>query len=909
MSSLGPATGQSRCVVAPVMRFPPIGILALLIVAALLGAQPVDAQGAPPSVDRVVLPREVIPKHYAIDISTDAVRLSFTGTARIDIEVLRPTRSIVLNAADLTFKRVTLSGRSEVPKVTLDLQEQTATFEFGTPIAPGSYVLSIDYRGRIYLQASGLFALEYDVAGRKRRRALFTQFENSDARRFVPCWDEPDRKATFALTTTLPADQMAVSNMPIQSVEELGAGRKRVRFGETPRMSSYLLFYAAGDFERVHRLVGDVDVGVVVKRGDAERGRFALDTAAQLLPYYNDYFGTPFPLPKLDLVAAPGSSQFFSAMENWGAIFYFERAILTDANLSTQADRQNVAITVAHEMAHQWFGDLVTMAWWDDLWLNEGFASWMEVKATDHFNPQWRLWLQNQTSVDQAMRIDAGKGTHPIVTPVKDVQQANAVFDDITYLKGAAVIRMLEAYVGEDAFRAGVRRYMQDHAYANTITDDLWQEIDSVSPKKITSIAHDFTLRAGVPLISVQEERCDAGRLSLALSQQRFLIDDDATQEGAQSWHVPVALQVLGNASVTNLIVSGSAPNRVTLPGCGPALLNVGQSGYFRSHYEPAYFATLAQHYAELAAEDQLGLLNDALALDYVGRAPLSQFLNLAAQLPTDADPLVWSALTGPLVSVDRLFTDGVSRDAFRVYARALLRKPLSRTGWDARPDEANNLGILRAAVLEAMGRFGDPGVVTQARQRFARFLAAPAALPAAERTIVLGVVAQNADRATWDRLHGLARGATIELERQGYYGLLGESQDADLAKRALELALTEEAPVTLRPFIITAVANNYPELAANFTIAHWNAIAPMLESDSRSQFVPRLATGSSDPNMITVLNSFAAGHFAATDRSTLDMAVAQIRYNAQLRAQLPGSDRWLGMGRSKSGPEPQRGP
>ena len=679
-------------------------------------------------------------------------------------------------------------------------------------------MLSIDYRGKIYLQASGLFALEYAGRGRQHKRALFTQFENSDARRFVPCWDEPDRKATFTLTTTLPAGEMAVSNMPIEMTERLGAGQQRVRFGETPRMSSYLLFYAAGDFERVHRLVGNVDVGVIVKRGDAERGRFALDTAAQLLPYYNDYFGTRFPLPKLDLIAAPGYSQFFSAMENWGAMFFFERAILTDVHLSTQSDRQNVAVTIAHEMAHQWFGDLVTMAWWDDLWLNEGFASWMEVKATDHFYPQWRLWLQTQSSVDQAMRIDAGKGTHPIITPIKDVQQANAVFDDITYLKGAAVIRMLEAYVGEDAFRAGVRRYMKDHAYANTVTDDLWEEIDIGSPKKITDIAHDFTLHAGVPLISAQDERCNGGRLTVALSQTRFSIDDSA-KTGAQIWRVPVAVQVLGSAPATNLIVSGPAPAQATLVGCGPVVLNAGQSAYFRSHYGAAAFASLAHHYAELPAEDQLGLLNDALALDYVGQTQLSQFLDLANQLPLNADPLVWTALPEPLVGLDKLFADGVSHDAFRVYARALLQNSLTRVGWDPQADEADNFAILRAAVLGAMGRFGDPAVLAQARARFTRFLTTPAALTAAERTIVLGVVAQNADGATWDRIHTLARVATIELEKQGYYGLLGTAQDPELARRALELSLTEEAPITLRPFIISSVANNYPDVAVNFAI------------------------------------------------------------------------------------------
>ena len=307
---------------------------------------------------------------------------------------------------------------------------------------------------------------------------MFTQFENSDARRFVPSWDEPGRKATFELTATVPADQMAVSNMPIRSTDVLPGGRKRVHFATTPKMSSYLLFFGSGDFERIHRNVDGVDVGVVVKRGDTAQAAFALDAASDILPYYNDYFGTPYPLPKLDLIAAPGSSQFFGAMENWGAIFYFERDLLIDPRISTERDKQGVYLVIAHEMAHQWFGDLVTMAWWDDLWLNEGFASWMENKVTDHFHPEWKIWLQALRDKQSAMQEDARDGTHPIVTPINDVLQASSAFDSITYSKGAAVIRMLESYLGEDAFRDGVRRYIHDHAYGNTTTDDLWAAMD-----------------------------------------------------------------------------------------------------------------------------------------------------------------------------------------------------------------------------------------------------------------------------------------------------------------------------------------------------------------------------------------------------------------------------------------------
>ena len=874
------------------MKTQQLAVAALCVVALTrtLPAYCADPSAAP---DRIVLPSSVVPEHYDVDVTPDVAHRSFRGRARIEVDVTRRTQSIELNAADLSFDRVTLSGRTEAPKITLDAAQQTATFAFGAPLAPGRYVLSIDYRGKIYQQASGFFVLDYAAKGGATKHALFTQFENSDARRFLPCWDEPARKATFTLTAIVAAQDMAVSNMPIAKTQSLGAGQKRVQFAPTPKMSSYLLFFGAGDFERVHRTVGNVDVGVIVKRGDAQRGRFALDTAVQLLPYYNDYFGTPYPLPKLDLIAAPGSSQFFSAMENWGAIFYFERDLLIDARFSTEDDRQNVAVVVAHEMAHQWFGDLVTMAWWDDLWLNEGFASWMEVKAVDHFHPQWKLWLQEQPSVQQAMNMDAANGTHPIVTPIKDVLQASEAFDSITYQKGGAVIRMLEAYVGEDEFRGGVRRYMHDHAYANTVTDDLWSEIDAVSPKKIRDIAHDFTLHAGVPLIAAHAAQCGQGQQRLKLTQTRFAIDD-SSQIGGQVWHVPVAVRALGSTVGTQLIVSGSAAAPITLAGCGPALLNVGQTGYFRSHYTPEAFAGLAAHFSEVAPADQLGLLNDTEALASVGQVPMARFLSLAAKLPPGAEPLIWTDLTQSLVSLDRRYAGRADRAAFGAYARTLLQRPLALVGWDARPGEADNVESLRATLLAAMGRFSDAAVVGEAKRRFKAFIAVPSHVSAAQRNMVLGVVAENADSPTWDKLHALARAAATELEKQDYYRLLGTAADPQLAQRALDLSLQQEVPVTLRPLILDSVAHDHPELAANFAIAHWDVIDPMLESDSKSQYVPLLASGSGDLSMITRLNAFAAGHIPSSARSSLDKAVARIRYNVQIGTHLADIDKWI---------------
>ena len=860
--------------------------LATLIVAISLEVFALPVVAAPES-DHVALPASVVPEHYDIAITPDATHLSFTGSVRIDVRVVQETSAIVLNAADLTFGHVALSGRAQAPKVTYDDHQQTATITFARSIPPGSYVLSIDYRGRIYQQASGLFALDYSAADGGKGRALFTQFENSDARRFIPSWDEPGRKATFTLSALVPADQMVVSNMPLRSSEDAGNGRKRVHFQDTPKMSSYLLFFALGDFERVARKVGQVDVGIVVKRGDTAKASFALETAVQLLPYYNDYFGTPFPLPKLDLIAGPGSSQFFGAMENWGAIFYFDRALLLDPRISTEQNRQGVYRVIAHEMAHQWFGDLVTMAWWDNLWLNEGFASWMENKAADHFHPEWQVWLQSLLGREEAMQIDAAQGTHPIVTPIPDVFAATNAFDTITYLKGAAVIRMLESYAGEADFRDGVRRYMKAHAYGNTVSDDLWREVDSGSARKITAIAHDFTLQPGVPLISLQKQHCEASQEKLELSQGRFAVDDSA-KGTVQVWRAPVEVQSLAAANVTSrALVSAPATTSVAIPACGPVLVNAGQTAYFRTRYPPDAFAALASRFGHLAPADQLGLLHDTARLAYVGDIPVENLQKLSTALPADAEPVVWAALVGQLLEIDRRYDRTPGQAPFRVYARSVVQPAVARLGWDSRPGESDNAAIVRSRLLVSMGRFTDPAVVAEARRRFAELRKSPDAIPAAVRNTVLEVMGENADAATWDALHSLARSASSVLERLQYYEALASAQDPGLAQKSLDLALTDEAPITLRPQIIAAVAWHHADLAVSFAIAHWKIIAPMLESGSMHQFVPRLAEHDSDLQLIDKLNAFAKDNIPASARSALDKAIARIRYNSRVAARL----------------------
>lgn len=402
---------------------------------------PLQAASTAPTAVAVTtqLPRTVRPDHYDLSITPDAAGARFTAQVGIDIDVLQPTASITLNAVDLSFTRVSISAASSntdsaIGTVTIDAPNQTATLTFSRELVPGRYRLEADYSGVIGTQASGLFALDY-VNGGTHRRALYTQFENADARRLLPSWDEPAYKASFTLSASVPVGQLAVSNMPVERMTAQPGGRQLVRFARTPVMSTYLLFFGMGDFERGSRNIDGTELGVITQRGALPQAQFALDSSAAVLREYNDYFGVRYPLPKLDNIAAPGRSEFFGAMENWGAIFSFERAILLDPRVATQNDRIRSFAIAAHEIAHQWFGDLVTMQWWDDLWLNEGFASWMESRTTARLHPEWHTALRAVGTREHAMERDSFATTHPVVQRVATVEQASQAFDAITYQK------------------------------------------------------------------------------------------------------------------------------------------------------------------------------------------------------------------------------------------------------------------------------------------------------------------------------------------------------------------------------------------------------------------------------------------------------------------------------------------
>ncbi|MDR0184680.1 M1 family metallopeptidase [Lysobacter arvi] len=868
--------------------------LALAGVSGLSSAAAPQPTPARMSQTTTQLPRNVVPTHYDVAITPDIAKLTLAGKAVISLEVLEATPTITLNALDMAFSNVALTpasgkGRALTPRVSVDTAAQTATFTFAAPLAPGAYRLAMDYTGRIGTQANGLFAIDYDTAA-GRRRALFTQFENSDARRMIPSWDEPAHKATFTLTATVPTGQMAVSNMPATSKKDLGNGTTRVAFAPSPKMSTYLLFLSVGDFERATTQADGVEIGVVTQRGAIDQARFALESSVDVLREYNDYFGTPYPLPKLDNVASPGASQFFSAMENWGAIFTFEHTLLLDPSISTQSDKQRVFAVAAHEIAHQWFGDLVTMSWWDDLWLNEGFATWMASRTTQKLHPEWNTQLEAIGARESAMALDSVASTHPVVQHVETVEQASQAFDSITYEKGSAVIRMLEGYVGGEAWRDGVRSYMKQHAYGNTVSDDLWREIQSAAGKPVLDIAHDFTLQPGIPMLRVAGGRCEDGRTTLTLTQDEFTRDRPG--KTPLRWRVPVIAQGVGGQQVRTLVEGGQGT--LDVPGCGPVVVNAGQSGYYRTLYAPAQFAALRDGFAKLDAIDQLGVMNDVWALGMAGLQAPSDYLDLVQATPRDADPQIWGDIAGALRSLDAYYRGNAARQAtFRRFAIAQLAPVFARVGWEAKPGEADPTKVLRTDLIEALGALGDRTVIEEARRRYAAQDSIP--LPGELRRSVLGVVARHADAATWDRLHAAAKAEKTPLVKDELYMLLSSAQDATLAQRALDLALTDEPGATNSAGMIRTVAGLHPDLAFDFAVAHREQVDAKVDSTSRSRYYPRLANNSLDPAMIGKLQAYADAYVAPGSRRATENAAANIAYRVGVKKErLPAIDAWL---------------
>jgi aminopeptidase N len=827
---------------------------------------PAAAQAAANGV-REVLPNTVVPLHYDLQLSPDAAALRFRGRVAITVSVSVPVTDITINADGLTFAHASLD-QTPLALTPPDVKLEREILRAPRPITAGQHILTIDYNGPITRNTLGFFAMDYQGPDGPRR-TLATNLEPTGARKLLPCWDEPARKATFTISVDGPKNQMAVSNMPVDQVKPLPGDLQRVRFRPSPKMSTYLLFLGVGDYERVKRTVDGVEIGVVVKRGDTGKAAYALDQAGKVLHYYNSYFGVRFPLPKLDLIAAPGEISGGS-MENWGAIFYSQQHLLFDPKTSTESDRQLVFMVVAHEMAHQWFGDLVTMAWWDNLWLNEGFARWMQTYSADDLHPEWKTGLRALSIFEGGKEADAIPSTHPVIQTISTADQASQAFDQITYDKGAAVITMINAYVGREAFKNGVQAYMRAHAYGNTEDGDLWGEIEKAAGKPILQIEHDLTRQEGVPLI-----RAVFDKDAVALSETRFAADPATIAEAkTQSWLLPIAVQSLsGGTAQTGLL---KARGRFAVRP--PALVNAGQKTYGRVLYPAGAVSALSAALPKLAAADQYGLLNDTAALGFAGYQSASDMLALAASLPVSADPIVWERALSLLREIDSHYAEGAPKAAFRALALKLLHPLSAQLGFAAKAGEDGNIQILRVALNRLKGRLGDPAVVAWARKTMQDTAANPT-----DQRASLHIVAASADAAAFDGLLAKARAEKDPLAKQHMFEALAGVQDPALAKRMIEIAFGSDPPAGTTPSLLSALGDNHPDITWDGAVARLKDPMNPMEQTLRWDIAVGLAKGSALPARIAAVENYEKTVPQAARRPFLG-AIAAIRQNQHIR-------------------------
>ncbi|MDQ6912648.1 MAG: M1 family metallopeptidase, partial [Verrucomicrobiota bacterium] len=795
------------------------------------------------------LPKQVVPEEYAIRITPDVEKLSFTGSETIKLNVRQSVRELVLNAADIQIESASLDEKPIAKSaIKRDPKEQTLNLSLGNELSPGTHTLALKFSGKINDQGQGLYRAPYAEHGTAAKKVMLgTQFEATDARRLFPCWDEPSFRARFQMTAVIPENWVAISNMPIEKETKSSpphAG-KEIHFAMSPSMASYLNVLCAGELDMIEKRSSGVLHRVVATKGKAEMGRYALDSAAQIVEYYNDYFGVPFPLPKLDEIAVPGG--FGGAMENWGGITYYESALLFDPRNSSSETKQRVYEVIAHEVAHQWFGDLVTMAWWDNLWLNEGFASWMGSKCSAKFNPDWEVYLARGVPRDPARRIgiskeaamegDARSTTHPIQQPIKTEADANSAFDDITYKKGQAFLRMLESFLGEDVFRDGIRKYMARHKFSNTTTADLWGALGESSGKPVIEIAAAWTEQPGFPVVKVAR---DAGG-KITLTQERFTVNfPDAPQ---LEWKIPLTYSVAGSNKATSILMTAKTMEIADVPADRAVKFNADGAGNYRVQYDDASWKLLLAELSQLSVGDRVNLLADAWALVQAGRAPLSFYLDVIEKLPTRTELAERDQMRTAFDYINGLIDDGPQRTQFLQYACAQLRPSFDKVGWTPRPNESNKIANLRASLIEALGNYGDTDVIAGCRGRFAAFLTDPKSLAPDLRPSVLKIVGRYADDKTWSKLHELGLKTTSIEEKQNYYEALSGATDPKLMQRALQIALGDELPTSRALYIVTRVAreSGHPEVAWEFAKSHMNELLAKADALAINSYAPNL--------------------------------------------------------------------
>ncbi len=851
------------------------------------------------------LPQIAVPDHYQLSFTPDFTKDNFSGEEKIQVSILKATTEVVLNAAEITFQGANIAsgGKTQTAKVTLDPAREMATLTVEQPLQPGPATLEIHYSGILNHDLHG-FYLGKDDHGRKYAA---TQFESTDARRAFPSFDEPAYKATFEVTVSAPKEMTVISNTKSTSDTPGPAeDAHTVSFATTPRMSSYLVAMVVGQFDSVEGSAEGVPIRVFSTAGKKQLGTYALQSAEDILRYYNQYFAIKYPYGKLDLIALPDFSA--GAMENTACITFRENALLLDDQRASANQHRGVAAVIAHEMAHQWFGDLVTMQWWDDIWLNEGFATWMSDKPLETMKPDWNVRLDEALGTVEALNVDSLSNTRPIRQAAETPVEIEGLFDGIAYGKAAAVLRMVEAYLGPETFRAGVNEYLKEHAYANATAEDFWNTVARVSHQPVDAIMSTFVKQPGAPIVSVKAQ-CANNSTTVTLSQERYFYDRSKFYEGNdQLWNIPVCLrQGAPDKGAGKCELLTRQEQEFTLPGCGPwVLANAGASGDYRSSYQPQAVQTIS-HDAEkgLAPAERIMLLADIWASMRAGRTDIGDYLTLAEGMQSDRNRAVIQYLLAQVDYTGVYLVDDSDRPAYQLWVRHLLQSLIHDLGIVPKPGDNDDQKNLRAAVLHTLGISGaDPEVLAEARKQARRALQDPASVSPELLPVFFGLAARNGDAEFFDGIMAKAKSAEIPENYYLYLATLSQFSDPKLLQRTLDYAISGQVRSQDVKGVIGRVMQNPGgrEVAWEFVRAHWPEIS-RAGGPFRSGDIIGSAGNFCDAEQENQVREFFSSHPTQTSDRLLKQTLERIDYCVDLKSREQDAlSAWLGEHSEKLG-------
>lgn len=836
------------------------------------------------SVNPHRLSTTVRPSRYDLTMSPDLTQKDFVGDMKVSVHVSEPTDRITCNAIDLTVTAawvVSADGTRNDASASFDVELERVTFICTRTIPVGPSMLHVQFTGALNDKLVGFYASSYSADDGTTKVIATTQMEATDARRAFPCWDEPDAKAVFAITLIVAAGLMAVSNMHEASSSTLPSGKRAVRFADTPVMSAYLVCMVVGELEATDPTdVDGIPLRVIARPGRQAQAAFALEIGAFALRYFQDWYGIAYPGSKMDLIATPDFA--FGAMENLGAVTFREALLLVDEAKASKPELERIADVVAHEIAHMWFGDLVTMKWWNGLWLNEAFATFAEISCVAKFRPEWERWTSFALYRSMAQQVDGLHSTRPIEFPVISPSDADAMFDVLTYEKGASVLRMLEQYLGEEHFRQGVKHYLESHAFANAETTDLWDAIEQVTGEPVRRLMDSWILQGGFPIVTAS--RSPAGEVTLAQSPFTYLAEGD----DSRYWEVPVLYRSLGSAATApQSILLGVTPTTLPSSDAAGVIVNAGGHGFYRVRYDAALAREITASFASLEPVERYGIVADTWASILAGTGSMASFLDIIRALSTERDPNVWSAA---LLGVRRLdaTADDATRPLLQELVRGLLGPIVDELGVSRTPDESPLTSSLRGTLTEALGSLGnDPGVGDRAAAMFDRVLADDGSVDPDLGPALLSIAASRGDATRYARVASARSTATSPQAELRLLHALGEFSEPTLVTQTLESLLTDAVRTQDAPYALLRMLGSRRNGVAtwNFVRDHWTVIVERFPDAALPRMFEGITTLTAEPSSTEVEAFFTTGPGAsfAAGKKTMTQHLERLRVHRRL--------------------------